>query len=153
MKLAAVVLAVTLCAALAACGGSSAPSRASYGKDVDRVCATLRARVAAIQRDEPQTPDEIAGFAQSLERAIDAGVRELRAVQRPDGADGEKAARWLDALQRENDDVVKPALTELEHAGRRGDTAAVRRAVERLQRSNSPQVDRLAREAGARDCD
>jgi len=153
MKLAAVVLAVSLCAALAACGGSSAPSRASYGKDVDKVCATLGARVAAIQSDEPQTPDEIAGFAERLERAIDDGVRELRAVQRPDGEDGVRAGRWLDALQRQNDEVVKPALAELQAAARRGDMAAVRRAVERLQRSDSPRVDRLAREAGARDCD
>jgi hypothetical protein len=136
----------------AACGGSSAPSRASYGKDVDKVCATTDDRVRAIQRDTPTTTPELVALAEELGRAVDDGVSKLEAVERPDGDDGVKARRWLDELQRQVDEIVKPALADLEDAAGRNDAAAIRRAIGRLQRLDGGRVRQLARAAGARVC-
>jgi hypothetical protein len=136
---------------VAGCGGSSAPSRVDYGKDVDKVCATLDARVEAIQRDRPTTTDQLVAFADDLKQALDDGVRKLEAVERPKGDDGVKAQRWLDALQRQAE-AVKPALAALKDAARRKDVAAIRRAAQRIQSIDSSRVDALARAAGARGC-
>ncbi len=135
----------------AGCGGSSAPSRADYGKDVDKICATLEDRVDAIQRDTPSTTQALVAYADQLVRTLDDGVRELKAVERPDGEDGVKAQRWLDELQRQAD-AIKPALAALKEAARRKDEAAIKRAVARIQGIDSSRVDRLASDAGARGC-
>jgi hypothetical protein len=154
MKPAAGLAAVALlCAALGGCGGSSAPSRADWGKDVDRICATLDDSVQALQREAPNSTGELVSFADRLERVIDDGVRKLRGVQRPDGADGGKAQRWLDELQHHDDTVVKPALAALKAAALRKDTAAIQRAVQRIQQADDSRVKALARAAGARGCD
>jgi hypothetical protein len=139
--------------AVSGCGSSSAPSRADWGKDVDRVCATLNDSVQALQRQAPNSSDELVSFADRLGHVIDDGVRRLRAVQRPDGADGEKAKRWLDELGRHDDTVVKPALAALKDAAQRRDTAAIQRAVQRIQQADDRRVKALARAAGARGCD
>lgn len=147
----AVALAVVL--VLAGCGGSAAPTRATYGKKVDKVCADLRARVKALQAQGLSSNDELARNAENLGETLDDGVRRLRAVTPPDGEDGEKARRWLDALARDNDEVIKPALADLAAAARRDDQAAVRRAAAKVGASDDPRVDALSREAGARECD
>jgi hypothetical protein len=153
MKAAYAVLALVLCGTLAGCGGSSPPSRADWGKDVDRICATLDDSVRALQRQAPNSTDELVSFADRLGSVVDDGVRKLRAVQRPDGADGEKAKRWLDELARHDDTVVKPALAALKDAAQRKDTAAIQRAVQRIQQADDSRVKALARAAGARGCD
>jgi hypothetical protein len=147
----AVPAAVAIAVLAAGCGGSSAPSRADYGKDVDRICATLEDRVDAINRDKPSTPDELIAFADKLARTLDDGVHKLKAVERPDGVDGAKAQRWLDALQRQADGA-KSALTDLKDAVRKRDAAAAQRAIQRIQGIDSSQVDKLAADAGARGC-
>jgi hypothetical protein len=147
----AIVLAL-LAVLAAGCGGSSAPSRADYGKDVDRICATTDERVRAIQRDTPSTTPELVSVADHLGRAVDDGVTRLEAVQRPDGDDGVRARRWLDELHRQVDQIVKPALADLKDAAGRNDTAAIRRAIGSLQRLDDARVRQLARAAGARIC-
>ena len=133
---------------LTGCGGSAAPTRATYGKKVDKVCSDTQARVSAIQGEKRRSNEDLVRFADDLGKALDDGVRKLREVDRPDGADGEKARRWLDALARDNATVVKPALAELAAAARRGDVAGMRRAAQKVQASNSARVDELGREAG-----
>jgi hypothetical protein len=137
---------------VAGCGGSSAPTRATYGKNVDKLCATLDDRVSAIQRKAPTTTDELVGFADELGRVIDDGVRQLGEVDRPDGDDGVKADRWIKELKRQTDTAIKPALAELKEAARKKDTAAIQRAVQRIQQVDEKKVNQLARDAGARSC-
>jgi hypothetical protein len=152
MKRRAGVLFAVLCIAPAGCGGSTAPSRADWAKDVDRICATLDDSVEALQREAPTGTDELGSFADRLGRVIDDGVRRLRAVPRPEGDDGAKAQRWLDELARHDARVVKPALAALKDAARRRDAAAIQRAVQRIQRADDSRVKALARQAGARGC-
>jgi hypothetical protein len=151
-RAAGVLVVVALAAIASGCGGSSAPSRASYGKEVDRLCATLDDRVSAIQKKAPQTTDELVALADDLQKALDDGVRQLSDVKRPDGDDGDKADAWIAELTREKDQAIKPALADLKKAAQTKDTAAIQRAVKRIQQLDEQKVDRLARAAGARSC-
>ena len=92
---------VALAAIASGCGGSSAPSRATYGKNVDKLCTTLDDRVSAIQKKAPQTTDELVAFADDLQKVLDDGVRQLSEVKRPDGADGDYADAWIKELTRQ----------------------------------------------------
>jgi hypothetical protein len=151
-RAAALLIVAALAAVAGGCGGSSAPTRATYGKNVDKLCATLDDRVSAIQRKAPTTTDELVAFADDLGRVIDDGVRRLSEVKRPDGADGEKADRWITELTRQKDKAIKPALAELKDAARKKDTAAIQRAVQHIQQVDEKRVNQLAREAGSRSC-
>ena len=143
---------VALGAIASGCGGSSAPSRATYGKNVDKLCTTLDDRVSAIQKKAPQTTDELVAFADDLQKVLDDGVRQLSEVKRPDGADGDKADAWIKELTREKDQAIKPALSDLKKAAQTNDTAAIQRAVTRITQVDEQKVDKLARDAGARSC-
>ena len=143
---------VALAAIASGCGGSSAPSRATYGKNVDKLCTTLDDRVSAIEKKAPQTTDELVAFADDLQKVLDDGVRQLSEVKRPDGADGDKADAWIKELTREKDQAIKPALADLKKAAQTKDTAAMQRAVKRIQQVDGKKVNQLAREAGARSC-
>ena len=136
---------VAFAALATGCGGSSAPTKATYGKKVDKLCTTLDDRVSAIQKKAPQTTDELVAV-------LDDGVRQLSEVQRPDGSDGDKATAWIEELTREKDQAIKPALADLKKAAQTKDTAAIQRAVKRIQQVDEKKVDQLARDAGARSC-
>jgi hypothetical protein len=136
----------------AGCGGSSAPTRATYGKNVDKVCTTFNERVSAIQRKAPKTTADLVAFADELGRVIDDGVAKLSAVERPDGDDGVKATRWIDAFKAQADQQIKPALAALKDAARNKDTAALQRAAQRIQKVDQTRVNQLARAAGSRTC-
>jgi hypothetical protein len=143
---------VALAAIATGCGGSSAPTKATYGKNVDKLCSTLDDRVSAIQKKAPQTTDDLVQFADDLEKVIDDGVRQLSEVERPDGADGDKAEAWIKELTRQKDEAIKPALADLKKAAQKKDTAAIQRAVKRIQQVDEKKVNQLARAAGARSC-
>jgi hypothetical protein len=146
------LMVVALAAIATGCGGSSAPSKATYGKNVDKLCQTLDDRVSAIQKKAPQTTDDLVAFADDLEKVIDDGVKQLSEVERPDGADGDKADAWIKELTRQKDQAIKPALSDLKKAAQSKDTAAIQRAVKRIQQVDEKKVNQLAREAGARSC-
>jgi hypothetical protein len=143
---------VALAAIATGCGGSSAPSKATYGKNVDKLCQTLDDRVSAIQKKAPQTTDDLVAFADDLEKVIDDGVKQLSEVERPDGADGDRADAWIKELTRQKDQAIKPALSDLKKAAQSKDTAAIQRAVKRIQQVDEQKVNQLARAAGARSC-
>jgi hypothetical protein len=151
-RAAGALIVVVLAALASGCGGSSAPTKATYGKDVDKLCSTLDDRVSAIQKKAPTTTDELVAFADDLQKVIDDGVRQLSEVKRPDGADGDKADAWIKELTRQKDRAIKPALAELKEAARKKDTAAIQRAVQRIQQVDEKKVNQLAREAGSRSC-
>ena len=151
-RAAGALIVVVLAALASGCGGSSAPTKATYGKDVDKLCSTLDDRVSAIQKQAPSTTEQLGDFADQLQKVIDDGVRQLSEVKRPDGADGDKADAWIKELTRQKDQAIKPALAELKKAAQSKDTAAIQRAVKRIQEVDEKKVNQLAREAGSRAC-
>ncbi len=148
------LLPALLAAALlvAGCGGDKAPSRAQYGKNASRVCAQLEKKTNDAAQGSPTTPDEIAAYADRLAKVLDDGVRSLDNVERPDGKDGEKAKAYVDELRRQIDGKVKPALSDLRTAAKKGDTAGVQAAAQKIRAVDSTRIKRLAREAGATGC-
>ena len=128
------------------------PDESTYGKNVDKLCSTLDDRVRAIQKQAPTTTDELVKFADDLEKVIEDGVNQLDDVERPDGDDGKKAEAWIKELTKQKDEAIKPALEELKTAAQKKDTAAIQRAVQRIQQVDEKKVNQLAREAGARSC-
>ena len=127
------LIVLALAAIASGCGGSSAPTRATYGKNVDKVCTTLDDRVSAVQKKVLETTDELVAFADELQKVLDDGVRRLSEVKRPAGADGDKADGWINELTRQKDQAISPALAHLKRAARTKDTAAIQRAVKRIQ--------------------
>jgi formate dehydrogenase maturation protein FdhE len=151
-RAAGLIVVLALAGLAGGCGGSSAPTKATYGKNVDKLCNTLDDRVSAIQRQAPKTTDDLVKFADDLEKVIEDGVSQLDDVERPDGEDGKKAEAWINELTKQKDEAIKPALEELKKAAKSKDTAAIQRAVERIQRVDEKKVNQLARDAGARSC-
>ena len=78
--MAGVLMVVALAALATGCGGSSAPTKATYGKKVDKLCTTLDDRVSAIQKKAPQTTDELVAFADSLQKVLDVKAPEIQAI-------------------------------------------------------------------------
>src|SRR3954452_3685746 len=99
-RAAGLLIVVALAAIVTGCGGASAPSKATYGKNVDKLCSTLDDRVSAIQKKSPTTTDELVQFADDLEKVIEDGVNQLDDVERPDGDDGKKAEAWIKELTK-----------------------------------------------------
>ena len=62
------------------------------------------------------------------------------------------ASAWIAELTREKDEAIKPALAELKKAAQSKDTAAIQRAVKRIQEVDGKKVNQLARDAGSRSC-
>jgi hypothetical protein len=91
-------------------------------------------------------------FADDLEKVIEDGVNQLDDVKRPDGDDGKQAEAWIKELTKQKDEAIKPALEELKKAAQKKDTAAIQRAVQRIQQVDEKKVNQLARAAGARSC-
>ena len=145
--------ALALALAVAGCGGSgSAPTRAEYARNADRLCVQLEQQVNEAERGSPTSSAEIGAYADRVARALSRGVQALDNVRRPDGKDGAKAKAYVDELRRQVDDEARPALRELKAAAARGDRAGVQAAVRRLRTVDSSKLDRLARAAGADGC-
>ena len=72
-------------------------------------------------------------------------MRRLSEVRRPAGADGDEADAWINELTRQKDQAINPALADLKKAARTKDTAAIQRAVRRIQQVDDKKVNQLAR--------
>ena len=136
--------------ALAACGGEEGPTREEYARSVDSVCA--EARKADDNLGTPDSAAELVSFTDRLVKVSDDIVKKIKAVERPSGEDGEKAEQFVTAFERDVDTKLKPALGELRTAAQKGDAQGLRTAAEKLQRVETPESDRLAKEIGARGC-
>ena len=144
------LLFVTSTMALAACGGDDAPSADEFAKDANNICADLEKAGQGLQ--EPESVAEIEKFASDAEREIDEAVKRLDELETPEGDDGEKAQQFIDAIKKDTDDKIKPALQELRNAAQAKDEKAIVAAAEKIQKVDTKEADRLASEVGARGC-
>jgi hypothetical protein len=133
-------------------GGSSAPSKAEYSKNIARVCAQIEKQTNQAAQGAPNTPQQIAAYADRLSKVLDKGVQSVDNVQRPDGKDGEKAKAYVDELRKQVDTELKPALNDLKTAAQKNDKAGVQAAAARIRSIDSSKTKNLARAAGANGC-
>ena len=148
------VLLVTSSLALAACGGddesSSAPSADQFAKDANNICADLEKAGEGLR--EPESVAEIEQFASDAEKEIDEAVKRLDDLETPEGEEGEKAQQFIDAIKRDTNEKIKPALQELRNAAQAKDEKAIVAAAEEIQKVDTKEADKLAAEIGARGC-
>ena len=135
---------------LAACGGEDAPTREEFATSADKICSDLSQATEDIAA--PENPGELVGFADTLTREVDDAVKKMKALEVPDGEAGEKAEQFQSAIESDANDKIKPALAELKEAAEARDEKAIVSAGERIQGTETPESDRLAREIGADQC-
>jgi hypothetical protein len=127
----------------AGCGGSGGLSRAEYAKQADAICAKYNRRIEALAR-----PSGVGGISAFTAKAIPIAQRgndDLREL-RPPKDERATAQEWIDL----NDRVVE-AIRRLGKAARRGDRAAIRKALREGNTLNG-RARRLARRLGLRVC-
>lgn len=141
---------------LGACGGDDGISTEDYARDLDEICADLRAETERIQRSRPADTTELTRQVDALREATTAGIERMKALERPEGADGETAERYVGELEQAADERLLPALEDLETAITAHDQPGIRAAARRLQRIDEERdlerTDELAEDLGAKRC-
>jgi hypothetical protein len=154
IRLAAAPLTTLLLAlGLVACGGGGddAPTKAEFGADADKVCAAAEKHLGEIG----QNATSRAEIAKAVDKVIDEtkkSLDNLKGLDRPDGAAGESADKFVNSLQSDIEDKGIPALENLRDALKSNDQAAAQKAAQELQAIDSGNTDKLARAAGANGC-
>jgi hypothetical protein len=142
---------VTLAVGLMACDGGDAPSPSEYAEDAEEICRDAEQRLEDAS-EGAATPDDVADAVGTVIEETRSSIDELRELEVPDGEAGERARRFVDALESEVEEKGIPALEDLRDALQDGDRRAAQQAAERLQQIQRSEADRLAREVGAAAC-
>ena len=139
---------------LAACGGdddSSAPSKQEFAQNADKICKQAEQEIEKIGQGA-ESPEAVAdAIDQVIDKSRDA-ADDLVALDRPDGADGEKAQQFAEGFKQELDEKLVPALEKLQKALQDKDAQAAQEAAAELQKLESTESDKFARELGANAC-
>jgi hypothetical protein len=136
---------------LLACGGDDAPSKEEFASDAERICRETEKELEQIGQSA-ESPEELADV---LDQVIDksrAAADDLVDLERPEGADGDTAEKFVEGFRSELDDKVVPAIEDLRQAVKDKDAEAVQEAAQRLQQLEASESDRYARELGASAC-
>jgi hypothetical protein len=152
IRLAAAPLTTLLLAVgLVACGGDDAPTKAEFGADADKVCAAAEKHLGDIGQNATSREE----IAKAVDKVIDEtqnSLDDVKALDRPDGAAGDAADKFVKSLQSDIEDKGIPALEKLRDALKDNDQAAAQKAAQELQAIDSGETDRLAKAAGATGC-
>ena len=119
------LLAATIVAVLAGCGGNGRLSHGDFVQRADAVCRAFRAAVGPTAR--PRTYDGIVAYVNKTLPLYEAARQKLAALK-PPAKDAPTAREWLDADRR-----IATALHDLGEAGLRRDFAAVNAAAATVQ--------------------
>jgi hypothetical protein len=156
--------ALTLALGVAACGddegaggdggkgGSSgeAPTLQQFADDANQACAD--AGTAAKKLGEPKGLEETEKYATDLEDVLDENVAELKELELPEGADGDKAKRFVDAYEKDIEQIYLPALRKVGEAAQSGDRKGTVAAAKEFVAVKTEESDRLAQDIGAPAC-
>jgi hypothetical protein len=151
-RFAAAPLALVLAAfGVASCGGGGdAPSKAEFAADANKICAEAEQGLKDLNKST--TPDEL---ADALDKGIDQtqkSVDKLKDLDRPDGAAGETADKFVSALETQIQDKGIPVLEDLRDAIKKNDQKAAQDAYQRLQKIETADANKFARQLGAKGC-
>jgi flavin-binding protein dodecin len=143
---------IVLALGLVACGGgdSGAPSKADFAASANKIC----------QDADKQLKDLAAGssraqITEAIDKAIDqtqSSVDKLKNLEQPDGADGQAAEKFVNAVQTDIEKNGIPVLKDLRDAFKNNDQEAVQKAVQRLQGLETTDSSKLANDIGAKAC-
>jgi hypothetical protein len=131
------------------CGGGDAPSKAEFGASADKVCKQAEQALRGIG-----SPESAAEAAKAVDKVIDAtqgSLDDLKDLDRPDGAAGDAADKFIDSQESEIEKGI-PALEQLRDALKNRDQQAMAKAQAKLQAIDTSDTNALARAAGAKGC-
>lgn len=136
---------------LIGCGGDEAPSKQEFVDEADRICRETEQEIEKIGQSAG-SPEELADVLDEVIDKSREAADDLVDLERPEGADGETAEKFVEGFQTELEDKLVPALEDLKRAVEQKDTQAVQEAARRLQQLEASESDRYARELGASAC-
>ena len=152
-RLLPVVLAM-LSLGIGACGGdddSSAPSKQEFAKDAEKICQDTEKEFEKIGQGAT-SPDELAKAIDKMIASAQDAANDLTDLDRPDGAAGDTATKFAEGFKQELNDQMIPALEKLKKAIADKDAQAAQEAANELQKLESSDSDKFARELGANAC-
>jgi hypothetical protein len=138
---------------LAACGGDddSAPTKAEFANNAEKICKDTEKELENIGNGA-ESPDDVAA---AIDKVIDKSQQaadDLVALERPEGQNGEKAQEFSEGFKSELDDDIVPALEDLQAALKKKDVQGVQDAANKLKELETSKSDKAARELGATAC-
>ena len=146
------LLVVCTFALLAGCGGDDRPSKEEFARSADAICADLERQSDQLSETEATDTQDIVEFAERARTTARDAIERVGELEVPDGADGEVAQAWKDAVTSQAEDELLPALDRLRKAARDEDEQALLAAAQELQALDSSRAERLAGDLGARRC-
>ena len=136
---------------LAACGDDEdKPTRQKFAADANKICRDLEK--AGQSLNSPQSVAEIERYATQLEKEVDEAVGRLGKLETPEGDDGKKAQKFIDEIEKGTNEQIRPALGKLREAAQAKDEKAIVAAAGEIEKVETPEADRLAKELGAKEC-
>ena len=138
--------------AVAGCGGEDKPTKEEFARSANAICVDLDRQSDELAETEADTPQDFVAFARRARDTAREVVRRVRELEVPDGADGEVAEAWQDAVQQQAEEQLIPALDRLEKAAQDEDREALLAAAQELQDVDSRRAERLAGDLGATRC-
>jgi hypothetical protein len=148
------VLLAMLSLGLAACGGgddSSAPTKEEFAKDADKICQDTEKEIEKIGQGAT-SPEELTKALDQVIAAAKDAANKLTDLDRPDGDAGDTATKFAEGFESELNDQLIPALEKLKKAIEDKDAQAAQAAAADLQKLESTESDKFARELGATAC-
>jgi hypothetical protein len=136
---------------LLGCGGDDAPSKQEFANEADRICRETEEELEQIGQSA-ESPEELTAVLDKVIDRTQAAADDLVDLERPEGADGDTAEKFVEGFQSELDDKLVPAIEDLRQAVEDKDTQAVQEAAQRLEQLEATESDRYARELGASAC-
>ena len=140
---------------IAACGGDddggSAPTKAEFANDADKICQDTQKEIEKIGQGA-SSPDALADAIDKVIAASKNAANKLTDLERPDGDAGDTATKFAEGFEQELNDKLIPALEKLKKAIQDKDAQAAQAAAADLQKLESTQSDKYARELGATAC-
>jgi flagellin-specific chaperone FliS len=137
---------------LLGCGGDEdTTSKEEFAKNANQICRETEKEFEQIGQSA-ESPEELVDV---LDKAIDksqAAADDLVALERPEGADGDAATKFVEGFKSELNEKLVPAIEDLKQAVKDKDAQAVQEAAQQLQQLEATQSDRYARELGATSC-
>jgi hypothetical protein len=132
-------------------GGGDAPTKQEFAKQADKICNETEKEFESIGKGA-ESPEEVAN---AIDKVIDESrnaADDLVALDRPEGADGETATKFVETFKKELNEKLVPALEDVKKALEAKDAEAVQQAVSKLQGLEAVESDKYARELGATAC-
>ncbi|HEX8205478.1 MAG TPA: hypothetical protein VF587_05410 [Solirubrobacteraceae bacterium] len=138
--------------ALAGCGGEDKPSKEEFARSADAICVDLEKQSQELAETQATSTQDIVDFAGRARETARSAVSRVRDLEVPEGADGDVAEAWQDAVVTQAEDELIPALDRLEKAAKENDEQALLAAAQELEALESSRAERLAGDLGARRC-